>query len=98
MSIHVYLFFPPSGHEPPPTLRSCLSPHLSLQRRRLPIPRYAKPPDDVDLYAIDPPFLFFPPPARGRQLFTPPTVESFRTTEFEGGQKERNDGQIILVV
>ena len=97
MSIHVYLLLPPSGHEPPPTLRNCLYPHLSLQRRRSSIPRYAKPPDDVDLYAIGPPFLFFPPPARGRKLFTP-TVESFRATEFEGGQKERNDGQIILVV
>ena len=60
MSIHVYLFFPPRGHEPPPTLRNCLLPHLSLQRRRLPIPRYAKPPDDVDLSQSVHPFSFPP--------------------------------------
>ena len=30
MSSRVYLFFPPRGHEPPPTLRGHLNPHLSL--------------------------------------------------------------------
>ena len=34
MSSHFYLFFPPRGHEPPPTLRDRLNLHLSLQRRR----------------------------------------------------------------
>ena len=30
MSGRVFLFFPPRGHEPPPTLRDRLNPHLSL--------------------------------------------------------------------
>ena len=30
MSSRVYLFFPPRGHEPPPTLRDRLNPHLSI--------------------------------------------------------------------
>ena len=30
MSNRVFLFFPPRGHEPPPTLRDRLNPHLSL--------------------------------------------------------------------
>ena len=30
MSGRVYLFFPSRGHEPPPTLRDRLNPHLSL--------------------------------------------------------------------
>ena len=30
MSSRVYLFFPPRGHEPPPTLRDRINPHLSL--------------------------------------------------------------------
>ena len=30
MSSRVYLLFPPRGHEPPPTLRDHLNPHLSL--------------------------------------------------------------------
>ena len=34
MSSRVYLFFPPLGHEPPPTLRDSFNPHPSLQRRR----------------------------------------------------------------
>ena len=29
MSSRVYLFFPPRGHEPPPTFRDRLNPHLS---------------------------------------------------------------------
>ena len=57
MSISVYLFFPPRGHEPPPTLRNRFNPHLSLQRRRFPIPRYAKH-LDVAVYTIGPLFLF----------------------------------------
>ena len=45
MSGRVFLFFPPRGHEPPPTLCDGLNPHR-LQRRRFPIPRYyAKRPD-----------------------------------------------------
>ena len=56
ISTRVYLFFPPCGHEPPLTLRDRINPHLSLQRRRFPIPRYAKRPD-VALYAIGPLFL-----------------------------------------
>ena len=60
MSSRVSLFLPPRGHEPPPTLRGSLKPQLSLQRRRFPIPRYAKRPD-VALYAIGPLFLFHTP-------------------------------------
>ena len=30
MSGRVFLFFPPRGHEPPPTLRDHLNPNLSL--------------------------------------------------------------------
>ena len=56
MSSHVYLLFPPRGHEPPPTLRDRLNLHLSLQRRRFPVPRCAKRPD-VALDAIGPLFL-----------------------------------------
>ena len=41
MSGHVFLFFPPRGHEPSPTLRDRLNPNLSLSRHRFPIPRYA---------------------------------------------------------
>ena len=36
MSSHVFLFFPPRGHEPPPTLRDRLNPNLSLYRHRFP--------------------------------------------------------------
>ena len=56
MSSRVYLLFPSRGREPPPTLRDRLNPHLSLQRRLLPIPRYVKHPD-VALYPIGPLFL-----------------------------------------
>ena len=63
MSSRVYLFFPPRGHEPPPTLRDRLNPYLSLQRRRFPVLRYAKRPD-VALYAIGPLFLLPPRPLR----------------------------------
>ena len=57
MSSRVYLFFPPRGHEPPPTLRDRLNPlHLSLESRRFPVPRYAKHPD-VALDAIGSLFL-----------------------------------------
>ena len=51
MSGRVFLFLPPRGHEPPPTLRDRLNPTLSLYRHRFPIPRYAKRPD-VALYAV----------------------------------------------
>ena len=62
MSSRVYLFFPPRGHEPPPTLRDRLNPHVSLQQRcRFPIPRFAKRPD-VALYAIGP-FFLLPTPS-----------------------------------
>ena len=47
MSGRVFLFLPPRGHEPPPTLRDRLNPNLSLCRHRFPIPRYAKCPDVV---------------------------------------------------
>ena len=43
MSRRVYLLFPPRGHEPPPTLRDRLNPHLSLKRRRFPVPRIHMP-------------------------------------------------------
>ena len=61
MSSRVYLFFPPRGHKPPPTLRDRLNPHLSILSRRFPVPRYAKRPD-VALYAIGPLF-FLPTPS-----------------------------------
>ena len=38
MSSRVYLLFPTHGYEPPPTLRHRINPHLSLSRRRFPIP------------------------------------------------------------
>ena len=47
MSSRVYLYFPPRGHNPPPTLRDGLNPHLCLQRCRFPIPHYAKRAGDV---------------------------------------------------
>ena len=56
MSSCVYVFFPPRGHEPPPTLRDRMNPHLSLSCGLFAIPRYAKCPD-IALYAIGPPFL-----------------------------------------
>ena len=56
MSGRVFLFLPRRGHEPPPTLRDRLSPNLSLQRHRFPIPHYAKRPD-VALYTAGPLFL-----------------------------------------
>ena len=55
MSSRVFLFFPPRGHEPPPTPRDRINPPLSLYRRRFPILRYAKC-SDIALYAIDPLF------------------------------------------
>ena len=67
MSSRVYLFFPPRGHEPPPTLRDRFNPHLCLQRRRFPIPRYAKRPD-VALYAVGPLFLLPTPSSPHRTL------------------------------
>ena len=64
MSSRVCLCFPPRGHEPPPALRDHLNLHLSLQRRRFSIPRYAKRPD-VALYAFGPLFLL-PTPSSPR--------------------------------
>ena len=60
MSGRVFLFLPPRGHEPPPTLRDRLNPNLSLYRHRFPIPRYAKRPD-VALYTVGPFFLLLTP-------------------------------------
>ena len=45
MSIRANFFFSPRGHKPLPTLHDRLNPQLCLQRRRFPIPRYAKRPD-----------------------------------------------------
>ena len=53
MSGRVFLFLPPRGHEPPPSLRDRLNPNLSLYRHRFPIPRHAKRPD-VALYTVGP--------------------------------------------
>ena len=53
MSGRVFLFFPPRGHEPPPTLRDRLNPYLSLWRHRFLVLHYAERPD-VALYAIGP--------------------------------------------
>ena len=61
MSGRVFLFLPPRGHEPPPTLRDRLNPNLSLYRHRFPIPRHAKRPD-VALYTIGP-FFLLPTPS-----------------------------------
>ena len=61
MSGRVFLFLPPRGHEPPPTLRDRLNPNLSLYRHRFPIPRYAKRPD-VALYTVGP-FFLLPTPS-----------------------------------
>ena len=56
MYSRVYLLFPQRGHEPPPTLRDRLNPHLFL-RRRFPIPHYTKR-TEVALNAIGPLFPF----------------------------------------
>ena len=69
----VYLLFPPRGYEPPTNLRDRLNPHLSLKRRRFPMPRYAKRPD-VALYAIGPLFLFPTPSSSHRTLKVPNTI------------------------
>ena len=61
MSGRVFLFLPPRGHEPPPTLRDRLNPNLSLYRHRFPIPRYAKRPD-VALYTVGS-FFLLPTPS-----------------------------------
>ena len=61
MSGRVFLFLPPRGHEPPPTLRDRLNPNLSLYRHRFPIPRHAKRPD-VALYTVGP-FFLLPTPS-----------------------------------
>ena len=61
MSSRVYLFFPPRGYKPTPTLRDSLSPHRSLQRCRFSIPLWAIRPD-IALYAIGPLF-FLPTPS-----------------------------------
>ena len=61
MSGRVFLFLPPRGHEPPPTLRDRLNPNLSLYRHRFPIPCYAKRPD-VALYTVGP-FFLLPTPS-----------------------------------
>ena len=54
MSSCINLLFSPRGHEPPPTLRDRVSTHTSAFNtvRRFPVPRYAKRPDVVALYAI----------------------------------------------
>ena len=61
MSGRVFLFLPPRGNEPPPTLRDRLNPTISLYRHRFLIPRYAKRPD-VALYAVGP-FFLLPTPS-----------------------------------
>ena len=60
MSSRVYLFFSPRSHEPPPTLRDRINPHLSLQLRRFPNSRNAKR-SDVAPYAIGPLSLLLTP-------------------------------------
>ena len=42
MSIRIYLFFPPRGRKPPPTLRDRLNPHPRLQRRAFQSPLGAR--------------------------------------------------------
>ena len=61
MSGRIFLFLPPRGHEPPPTLRDRLNPNLSPYRHRFPIPRFAKRPD-VALYTVSP-FFLLPTPS-----------------------------------
>ena len=51
MSSRVYLFLPPRGHTPLPTLHSRINPYLCCQRLRFPIICYGKRPD-IALYAI----------------------------------------------
>ena len=55
-SSRVYIYFPPCGHKPPPTLRYCLNLLLCLQRRHFPIACFVKRPD-IALYAVGPLFL-----------------------------------------
>ena len=73
ISNRVYLFFPPRGYEPSPTLRNRLNPHLSLQCHRFPTPRYAKHPD-VALYAIGSLFCFPSRPLRTVPSWFPNTI------------------------
>ena len=73
MSSRVNLLFPPHDHEPPPTLRGRLNPHLSLERGRFPVLRYTKRPD-VALYAIGPLFLVPPRPLRTSPSRFPNTI------------------------
>ena len=42
VSGRIFLFFPPRGHEPPPTLRDRFNPDLSLQRHRFPVLNHSK--------------------------------------------------------
>ena len=73
MSTRVYFLFLPRGHEPPLTLRDRLNPHLSLERRRFPIPRFAKRPG-VSLNAIGPLFLFLARPLPTAPSCFPKTI------------------------
>ena len=83
MSDRVFLFFPPRGHEPPPSLRDPLNPDLSFLRHRFPIPRYAKRPD-VALYTVGPLFLLptpfsphcAPKVSKHASLWQPPAAHS----------------------
>ena len=86
MSTRVFLFLPPRGHQPPPTLRDRLNPHPCLQRRRFPVPRYAKHPDAA-LYAIGPLFLLQTlgrPSVRNRSTISPshPVLSALRPQGF----------------
>ena len=78
MSGRIFLFFPPRGHEPPPTLRDRLNQNLSLQHHRFPIPRYAKRPD-VALYTVGPLFLL-PTPSSPRCALKVSEHDNVKTT------------------
>ena len=89
MSGRVFLFLPPRGHEPPPTLRDRLNPNLSLYRHRFPIPRYAKRccwPYLIGQYPLSPVFGQKHPGTPGNSYFAqlPPVFGHFML--LSGGQ------------
>ena len=82
MSGRVFLFFPPRGHEPPPTLRDRLNPNLSLWRHCFPIPRYDKR-SDVALYTVGPLFLLPTPSSPHSALKVLARVFGFRRWSYQ---------------
>ena len=73
MSSRVYLFLPPSDHEPPPTLRDRLNPHLSLQRFTFQLPAMPNARMSLCTQSVHS-FSFPPPPFRTAPSRFPNTI------------------------